>query len=126
MHMYVYIYSYIYSLPPPQLAQIMESEEGGNEEDEDDSMGMLPEQARERKRKREGRSKKEHYSNISVLELDQLRYLSDRKEEFSIERADKGGDTVVISAKHMNQEAREHITRVVIRMPGRSVVGVID
>ena len=119
MHMYVYIYSYIYSLPPPQLAQIMESEEGGNEEDEDDIMGMLPEQARERKRKREGRSKKEHYSNI-------LRYLSVRKEEFRIERTDKGGATVVISAKHMNQEAREHITRVVIRMPGRSVVGVID
>ena len=37
--------------------------------------------------------------------------MSVRKEEFRIERADKGGATVVISAKLMNQEAREHITK---------------
>jgi hypothetical protein len=35
--------------------------------------------------------------------------LSARKEEFRTGRADKGGAIVVISAKRMNQEAREHI-----------------
>ena len=97
-------------LPPPQLAQFMESEEDNNEQDEESSMRMQ-EKARQKKRKREDRSKKEPYSNISALELEQLRYLSERKEEFRVERADKGGAIVVISAKRMNQEAREHITK---------------
>ena len=97
-------------LPPPQLAQFMESEEDHNEQDEESSMRMQ-EKARQKKRKREDRSKKEPYSNISALELEQLRYLSARKEEFRVERADKGGAIVVISAKRMNQEAREHITK---------------
>ena len=42
------------SEPPPQLAQIMESEESDNEEDEEDSMSMLPEKVREKKWKRRG------------------------------------------------------------------------
>ena len=98
-------------LPPPQLAQLEGSEEYDHEEEEEDSMSMLPKKAREKKRKRGGRTIKEHYSNISVLELEQLKFLSVRKEEFRIERADKGGAIVVISAKRMNQEAREHITK---------------
>ena len=98
-------------LPPPQLAQLEGSEEYDHEEEEEDSMSMLPKKAREKKRKRGGRTIKEHYSNISVLELEQLKFLSARKEEFRIERADKGGAIVVISAKRMNQEAREHITK---------------
>ena len=98
-------------LPPPQLAQLMEIEEYDNEEDGEDSVSMLPKKAREKKRKREGSNIKEHYSNVSVLELEQLKFLSARKEEFRIERADKGGAIVVISAKRMNQEAREHITK---------------
>ncbi len=56
----------------------MESEEHDNEEDEEDSMSLLSKKARE-KRKREGRTIKEHYSNISVLELEQLKFLSVRK-----------------------------------------------
>jgi hypothetical protein len=98
-------------LPPPRLAQIMEREDSEDEEDEERSMSMSREKVRKKKRKREGRSEKEHYSNISVLELEQLRYLASRKEEFRTERADKGGAIVVISAKRMNQEAREHITK---------------
>ena len=61
--------------------EIMEREHSDDEEDEEKSMNMLREKTREKKRKREGRSEKEHYSNISVLELEQLRYLVDRKEE---------------------------------------------
>ena len=63
-------------LPPPQLPQIMEIEKYENEEDEEDSMNMLPKTVRQKKRKREGRTIKEHYSNISVLELEELKFLS--------------------------------------------------
>jgi hypothetical protein len=42
----------------------MESEEYNNEEDGEDNMSMFPKKERERKRKREGSSIKEHYSNI--------------------------------------------------------------
>jgi hypothetical protein len=52
-------------------------------------MSMLREKAREKKRKREGRNKKEDYSNISVPELEKLRCLATRKEEFRIERIDR-------------------------------------
>jgi hypothetical protein len=60
-------------LPPPQLAQIMEREDSEDEEDEERSISMLREKVRNKKRKREGRSEKEHYSNISVLELEQAK-----------------------------------------------------
>ncbi len=64
-----------------------------------------------RKRKRQGsnRKGKQHDDNIHEREMQALRKLAEHKFKFRVERADKGGSTVVISESRMNEESRSHV-----------------
>ena len=47
--------------------------------------------------------------NIHKREMSALRKLAEHKFKFRVQRADKGGATVIISENRMNEESRSHV-----------------
>ena len=64
-----------------------------------------------KKRERQGsnRTGKQQDDNIHEREMRALRKLAEHKFKFRVQRADKGGATVVISESRMNEESRSHV-----------------
>jgi hypothetical protein len=79
--------------------------------DSEDKSDMEEEGEVHRKRKRQGsnRKGKQQDDNIHEREIQALRKLAEHKFKFRVQRADKGGATVVISENRMNEESRSHV-----------------
>ena len=81
--------------------------EMGQKESSEDESGIA--ESQKRKRKRGDNRHKSKDDNIHEKEMQALTKLAKHKFKFRIQRADKGGATVVISESRMNEESRSHV-----------------
>ena len=77
--------------------------------DSEDEVDMEEEVQRKRKKQKNTRKGNKQDDNIHEMEMRVLKRLADHKFKFRVQRADKGGSTVVISESRMNEESRSHV-----------------
>ena len=77
--------------------------------DSEDEVDMEEEVQRKRKKQKNTRKGNKQDDNIHEMEMRALKRLADHKFKFRVQRADKGGSTVVISESRMNEESRSHV-----------------
>jgi len=88
---------------------VVENERVEMKQRDNEDESEIDEVQRKRKRKENKSAKKEQDDNIHEREIQALRKLAEHKFKFRVQRADKGGSTLVISESRMNEESRSHV-----------------